>query len=129
VLGVPPHGLLAPQASLTAGGAPVAALRPAALRQALSSVAARTPGPAALAAAAARVLHALAGSRASVLPAVVCLDGEYGHRGPALAVPARLAGGRLQAVVEVPLEPVERVAFDTLAERRLAAAGLARRRR
>jgi malate dehydrogenase len=123
VLGLPPHGLLAPQASAAAGGAPVALLRPAALRQAMSAVNARTPGPVALAAAAARVVQALDGSRPSVLPAVVCLDGEYGHRGVALAVPARLGGGRLEGIVEVPLEPVERVAFDTLAERRLSRRG------
>src|SRR6185503_1746264 len=107
----------------TAGGAPVTALHPTALRQALAAVVARAPGPVALATAAARVLQALAGSRASVLPVVVCLDGEYGHRGPALAVPARLGGGRLEGVVEIPLEPVERVALDTLAERRRARPG------
>lgn len=120
VLGVPPHGLLAPQASASAGGAPIAVLRPALLRQALAAVNARTPGPVALATAAARMLQALAGSRPSVLPAVVGLQGEYGQRGIALAVPARLAAGRLEAVVEIPLEPVERVALDTLAERRRA---------
>jgi malate dehydrogenase len=120
VLGVPPHGLLAPQASAAAGGAPVAALHPAALRQALAAVGARTPGPVALAAAAARLLHALAGSRASVLPAVAYLDGEYGHRGVALAVPARLGRGRLEGVIELPLEPVERIALDNAAQRRLA---------
>ena len=120
VLGVPPHGLLAPEASARAGGVPVAALRPAALRQALSAVCARTPGPASLAAAAARVLQALAGARSSVLPVVAWLDGEYGHRGVALAVPARLGAGRLVGVLEVPLEPVERIAFDNAAQRRLA---------
>jgi malate dehydrogenase len=120
VLGVPPHALLAPQASACAGGAPVTAWRPAALRQAVGALAARTPGPVALATAAARVLQALAGSRPSLLPVAAWLDGEYGHRGLALAVPARLCAGRLEGVVEVPLEPVERVALDTLAERRLA---------
>jgi malate dehydrogenase len=123
VLGVPPHGLLTPHASATAGGAPVAALRPALLRQALAAVNARTPGPVALATAAARVLKALAGSRASVLPVVVGLQGEYGHRGVALAVPARLGAGRVDGIVEVALEPVERVALDTLTERRLARRG------
>jgi hypothetical protein len=36
----------------------------------------------------------------------------------ALAAPTRLAGGRVQSVVEVPLEPVDRVAFDNAAGRR-----------
>jgi hypothetical protein len=36
----------------------------------------------------------------------------------ALAVPVRLGWGRIQAVVEVPLEPVERVAFDNAAQTR-----------
>jgi malate/lactate dehydrogenase len=53
-----------------------------------------------------------------VLPVFVFLAGEYGHRGIALAVPARLCGGRLDTVVEFALEPVDRVAFDTAAERR-----------
>jgi malate dehydrogenase len=120
VLGVPPHGLFAPESSARAGGVPVAALRPAALRQALSAVCARTPGPVALAAAAARTLQALEGSRPSVLPAVAWLEGEYGHRGVALAVPVRLGAGRVQGVLEVPLEPVERIALDNAAQRRLA---------
>jgi len=45
------------------------------------------------------------------------LDGEYGHRRLALAVPARLGGGRFE-VMEVALDPVDRVAFDTAAQRR-----------
>jgi malate/lactate dehydrogenase len=72
----------------------------------------------ALAAAAARVVGALQGSRASVLSVFALLQGEYGHRGVALAVPARLAAGRVESVVEAPLEPVDRVAFDDAAQRR-----------
>ena len=45
------------------------------------------------------------------------LDGEYGHRGVALAVPARLGGGRFE-VMELGLEPVDRVAMDAAAQRR-----------
>jgi hypothetical protein len=33
-------------------------------------------------------------------------------------VPTRLAAGRVESVVEVPLEPVDRVAFDTAAQTR-----------
>jgi malate/lactate dehydrogenase len=120
VLGVPPHGLLAPQASACVGGVPVSSLRPSGLRQAMAALGARTPGPVALAAAALRTLRALAGSRPSVLPAVVWLDGEYGHRGVALAVPARLGAGRVEGILDVPLEPVERIALDNTAQRRLA---------
>jgi malate dehydrogenase len=123
LLGVPPHGLLAPQASACVGGVPVSSLRPSGLRQAMAAVGARTPGPVALAAAALRTLQALAGSRASVLPAVVWLDGEYGHRGLALSVPVRLGAGRVEGILEVPLEPVERIALDTAAQRRLARRG------
>jgi malate dehydrogenase len=123
VLGVPPHGLLAPQASACVGGVPLSSLRPSALRQAVIALSARTPGPVALAAAALRTLRALAGSRPSVLPVVVWLDGEYGHRGVALAVPVRLGAGRAEGILEVPLEPVERIALDNAAQRRLARRG------
>jgi len=115
--------LLAPQASACVGGVPVSSLRPSALRQAVAALAGRTPGPVALAAAALRTLRALAGSRPSVLPAVVWLDGEYGHRGVALAVPARLGAGRVEGILDVPLEPVERIALDNAAQRRLARRG------
>ena len=120
VLGVPPHGLLAPQGAATAGGVPVAILRPSALRQGLAAIGARAPGPVALAAAAGRVLRALSGSRSTVLPVVTWLEGAYGHRGLALAVPARLGCGRIEDVIEVSLEPVERIALDNAAQRRLA---------
>jgi malate/lactate dehydrogenase len=74
----------------------------------------------ALAAAALHVLRALEGSRATVLPVVAGLDGEYGHRRVALAVPARLRSGRIESIVEVTLDPVDRVAFDNAADRRAA---------
>ena len=118
VLGLPPEGIVVPRESACVGGIPVDRLSPVALRRAVAGLIGRTPGPVALAAAAARVLRALGGSRPSVLSVVVSLQGEYGHRGVALAVPARLCGNRVDAVVEVPLEPVDRVAFDTAAQRR-----------
>jgi malate/lactate dehydrogenase len=88
------------------------------LRRATAGLAGRSLGPVALAAAVARVLRALQGSRPSVLSLLVHLQGEYGHRGVAVAVPARVAAGRLDSLVEVPLDPVDRVAFDTAAQRR-----------
>jgi malate dehydrogenase len=117
VLGQPGH-LLLPQGAATAGGIPVERLSPVAARRALAAVNARTPGPVALAAAAATVLAALRSVRPSVLPVTAYLQGEYGHRGLALAVPARIGGGRLQEVLEAPLEPVDRVALDNAAARR-----------
>lgn len=123
VLGLPPDQLVMPPASATLGGVPIHRLSEVACRRALD--AARGPrGPVALAAAAVRVLKALGRSRTTVLPVIVFLQGEYGHRGVALCVPARLAGGRLEGVLELALEPVERVAFDNAAQRRLESRGL-----
>src|SRR5207245_3810433 len=97
------------------GGLPRDSLHPTAARAALARTEGRWPGPVALAAAAARVLRALFSADAAVLPVFVVLSGEYGHRGRALAVPARLGHGRVLGVVEVPLDPVDRVAFDNAA--------------
>ena len=119
VLGLPPDQMVIPREGASVGGMPVDRLSPVALRRAAAGLAGRTPGPVALAAAAARVLRALGGSRPSILSVLVWLQGEYGHRGVAVAVPARLAAGRVDSVVEVPLDPVDRVAFDRAAERRL----------
>jgi malate/lactate dehydrogenase len=115
VLGRPPDRLLIPRGTALVGGLPVDRLSPSAARTALSRAAGRWPGPVALAAAAARVLEALWSADASVLPVLVVLAGEYGHRGRALAVPARLGRGRVLGVVELELDPVDRVAFDNAA--------------
>jgi malate dehydrogenase len=120
VLGLPPAQLVVPQAAVTVAGVPLEKVSASAFRRALGSLGGRAAGPVALAAAALRVLRALDGSRASVLPVVATLDGEYGHRRVALAVPARLRSGRIESVVEVALDPVDRVAFDNAADRRLA---------
>jgi malate dehydrogenase len=116
VLGLPPGLPVVPEGSVTVGGAPLARAEVLALRRALAVT--RLPGPVALTAAAVRVIRALAGTGVSLVPAFALLAGEYGQREVALAVPARLAAGRLQSVVEVELQPVERVAFDNAAERR-----------
>jgi malate dehydrogenase len=120
VLGLPPSHVVIPQAAVTVAGVPVEKVSASAYRRALAALNGRAPGPVALAAAALRVLHALDGIRATVLPVVAQLDGEYGHRRVALAVPARLRAGRIEAVVEIQLDPVDRVAFDNAADRRLA---------
>ena len=121
VLGLPPDEPILPQGSATVGGVPVVGLSPLTLRRAMGAVKGRGPGPVALAAAACRVLVALCGSTPSVLPVFVVLEGEYGHRRVALAVPARLGHGRVEGIVEVPLEAVDRTAFDTLAAAAFAA--------
>jgi malate dehydrogenase len=120
VMGLPPAQLVAPQATATVAGIPVEKLSAAAFRRAIGALSGRAAGPAALAAAALHVLRALDGSRTTVLPVVAQLDGEYGHRRVALAVPARLRSGRIESVVEVTLDPVDRVAFDNAADRRMA---------
>jgi malate dehydrogenase len=120
VLGLPPSLLLAPQAAATVAGLAVDKVSPPAFRRALAALHGRAAGPIALAAAALRVLRALEGIRATVLPVVAGLNGEYGHRRVALAVPARLRSGRIESVIEVSLDPVDRVAFDNAADRRAA---------
>jgi len=118
VLGPPPDRVIVPWGTALMGGLPLDRLHPTAARTAVARVEGRWPGPVALAAAAARVLRALFSADAAVLPVFVVLSGEYGHRGRALAVPARLGHGRVLGVVEVPLDPVDRVAFDNAASRR-----------
>jgi malate dehydrogenase len=118
LLGLPPEHCVVPGRSLYASGLSADALPPTALRKALETVRRRVPGPVALAAAATRVLIALQGPPGPVLPVWAWLDGEHAQRGIALAVMARLGGGRLQSVRELPLEPVERVAFENAAQKR-----------
>lgn len=117
-MGLPPAHALVPFGTALAGGVPVERLSPVATRRALEALRSRALGPVALAHAALRVLAALFSARPAVLPVFAFLAGEYGHRGVALAVPARLCAGRMEAVVEFELEPVDRVAFDSAAERR-----------
>jgi malate dehydrogenase len=115
VIGRPPGRLVLPRGTALIGGLPIDRLAPAAARTALARVEGRWPGPVALAAAAVRVLRALASADPSILPVTVSLSGEYGYRGMALAVPARLGHGRLLGVIELDLDPVDRVAFDNAA--------------
>ncbi len=119
VLGLPPEHVVVPGRGVTLSGLPLESGLPTPLRRALDAVRRRTLGPVALAAAADRLLAALLGPPGPVLPAWARLEGEFGHRGIALAVPVRLGSGKIQAVVEVALEPVERVAFDNAAQKRL----------
>ncbi len=92
---------------VTLGGAPLTAAGLSALGRAVERLKATRFGPVSLAAAAARTLRALAGSRPSVLPLVV--------RGPAL--PARVAAGRVLGPLDLELSPRERMLLDNAAER------------
>jgi len=115
VIGRPPERLVLPRGTALLGGLPIERIAPAAVRTALARASGRWPGPVALAAAAVRVLRALASADPSILPVTVSLSGEYGYRGMALAVPAHLGQGRLLGVIELDLDPVDRVAFDNAA--------------
>jgi malate dehydrogenase len=118
VLGLPPAHLVLPQRAATVGGIPVDAVSAVALRRSLETVRRRRLGPVALATAAAHVLTALAGRSRAQLPVFVRLEGEYGHRRVALATPVQMGAGRIESVVEVPLEPIDRVGMDNAAQRR-----------
>lgn len=115
VLGLPPDRWILPRGAAALGGVPLERLAPLAERRALRAVQGRDLGPVSLATAAARVLVAVFARMPAVLPVFAGLDGEFGHRRTALAVPARLARGRVE-VVEIPLDPKDRVALDALAE-------------
>lgn len=118
LLGLPPAYPVLPQGGATVGAMPIDTISVVARRRALESLRRRRLGPVALATAAAKVLAALAAQSRALLPLYVRLNGEYGHRGVALAAPVQLGGGRIESVVEVALDPVDRVALDNAAQRR-----------
>jgi malate dehydrogenase len=118
LLGLPPGHLVLPQGAATVGAVSVDAFSAVARRRALESLRRRRLGPVALATAAAQVLVALDSRSQAVLPLFALLDGEYGHRRLALAAPVQLGGGQIERVVELALDPVDRVALDNAAQRR-----------
>jgi malate dehydrogenase len=122
LLGLPPDVIVVPHASASAGGMPIEQLRPAAVRQAVQAVAARTPGPVALAAAAAHVILALVSPRRAVVPVLARGDAAFGLGRATLALPRRLGGWRVGEALEVALEPYERIALENAAEGRFHAA-------
>ena len=122
VLGLPPDHIVVPQAMV--GGVPVERGWTVDLtRRALARLRGRALGPLALAAGAAHLVAALARPRPATLPVLAVLDGEYGCRGVALAVPVRLSPEGIESVLELPLDPVDRVAFGNAVEARHAARG------
>ena len=105
LLGLPPDVIVVPHASAAVGGVPVEQLRPAAVRQAVQEVAGRTPGPVALAAAAARVIAALSPRAARCCPCSRAATPPSASAGDARAAAAARrmarggdAGGRARAV-------------------------------
>lgn len=122
LLGLPPDVIVVPHASASVGGVPIEQLLPTAVRQAIQDVAGRTPGPVALAAAAAAVIAALLAPRASVLSVFARGDGAFGLGRATLALPRRLGAWRVGEAVEVALEPYERVILENAAESRFHAA-------
>jgi malate dehydrogenase len=129
LLGLPPDVIVVPHASAAAGGVPIEQLQPSALRQAVQEVTSRTPGPVALAAAAAHVIAALVSRQAAVLPVLARGDGAPGLGRATLAWPRRVGGWRVGPSLEVALEPYERVALENAAEGRFRAAARASPRR
>jgi len=122
VLGLPPEHIVVPQAMI--GGVPVERGWTVDLtRKALARLRGRALGPLALAAAAAHVIAALARPRPTTLSVLAVLDGEYGCRGIALAVPVRLSPEGIESVLELAFDPVDRVAFGNAVEARHAARG------
>lgn len=117
LLGRLPEHAVVPRGSARAAGLDVDALSPLAHRRALDALRRHTPGPVALAHAAAVVLRALAGASPRVLPITLVLAGEYGLRRVALSAPARLSAGCVRGALEVALDPVDRVALDSAAQR------------
>ncbi|MGE5279448.1 MAG: malate dehydrogenase [Deltaproteobacteria bacterium] len=53
--------------------------------------------------------------RRKEIPVSVCLEGEYGLTDVAIGVPARIGPEGVERVIEVPLEPAEREAFEASA--------------
>ena len=121
-MGLPPANAFVPFGTALASGIPVERLSAVALRRTLEQLRSRVLGPVALAHGAARIAVSLFGERPALLPVFALLSGQYGHRGLALAVPARLCRGRVE-VIEAALEPVDRVALDTAADRRRQSQG------
>lgn len=62
------------------------------------------------------MIDAIASGSDEVIPTVAGLDGEYGIRGVALGVPARLGAAGIREIVELPLSPGERSRLEEIAE-------------
>ena len=109
-VGLPPD--LVP-VGVVVGGLTPEALPARALFRATERLRGRSFGPVALAHAALAVLHALEHMPPSSLPVVAARAGA-----PALGVPARIGGGRIVELPELPLDSRTRVALENAAVRR-----------
>ncbi len=68
------------------------------------------------AAATAEMVEAVLLDQRRTIPVVAYLNGEYGHRGVYVGVPAVIGKGGVEEVVEIGLEPDEKAAFDASVE-------------
>ena len=59
---------------------------------------------------------AILGGESAVFPLSVALEGEYGQRGIHAGVPARVGRAGIESIVEYPLAPGEKAAFDASCE-------------
>ena len=124
VVGIPPRHAVVPWSLATIAGQPLEQRLPA---DRLARARGRTPrlwppGPYALAAAAARVVAALADGIAREPACFVVPDGEFGVRGGALAAPVQLDAGGIARIVEPALAPAERAAIRGAIEEESGAA-------
>ncbi len=88
-------------------------LTPAVMRSVARRVAAsRPPGARTLAAAAAAILRDMARAAAVVHSCFVWGDGAYGARDLFLCAPALISAEGVERILEIPLDPVQRVAVD-----------------
>lgn len=114
VLGCPPDQVVVPWASASVGGfrledtASPAQL--AAIRRRLPAL--WPPGPFALASAAGRIVEAIVSGSRKEWPCFVALEGEFGVRGRAAAMPVRLGPRGVRRVVAPVLTTKERVTLD-----------------
>lgn len=60
----------------------------------------------------AAMIESVRRDRRQVIPVSTCLDGEYGHSGVSIGVPAVIGRGGVEEILELDLDGAERAAFD-----------------
>ena len=63
-----------------------------------------------------QMAEAILKDKKRILPAIAYLEGEYGCRDICLGVPVILGGNGIESVIELPLTPEEKEAFDRSAQ-------------
>jgi len=118
VLGAPPSGLVVPWSGAAIGGRPIEGVLSQVQLARLEARAARVwpPGPHALGMAAALVVEAMGSTARRALSVLTVLDGEFGVRSRAGALPAVFGAGGIVKVHPPALNPRERVQLQTALE-------------